>query len=69
VAEAMNEKLVQVVLAILVGLMGWNFKTLNEIQLQMETVMYKYADLKEINELKIRLKELEWRLNADAGMK
>ena len=65
----MNEKLVQVVLAILVGLMGWNFKTLNEIQLQMETVMYKYANLKEINELKIRLKELEWRLNADAGMK
>ena len=65
----MNEKLVQVVLAILVGLMGWNFKTLNEIQLQMETVMYKYADLKEINELKIRLEHLEWRLNADAGMK
>ena len=65
----MNEKLVQVVLAILVGLMGWNFKTLNEIQLQMETVMYKYADLKEINEVKIRLRELEWRLNADAGMK
>ena len=65
----MNEKLVQVVLAILVGLMGWNFKTLNEIQLQMETVMYKYADLKEINEIKIRVRELEWRLNADAGMK
>ena len=65
----MNDKLVQVVLAILVGLMGWNFKTLNEIQLQMETVMYKYADLKEINEIKIRLKELEWRLNADAGIK
>ena len=49
--------------------MGWNFKTLNEIQLQMETVMYKYADLKEINELKIRLRELEWRLNADAAAK
>ena len=65
----MNDKLVQVVLAILVGLMGWNFKTLNEIQLQMETVMYKYADLKEINELKIRLRELEWRLNADAAAK
>ena len=65
----MNEKLVQVVLAILVGLMGWNFKTLNEIQLQMETVMYKYADLKEINEIKIRVRELEWRLNADAAAK
>lgn len=65
----MNEKLIQVVLAILVGLMGWNFKTLNDIQLRMETVMYKYADLKEINELKIRLKELEWRLNADAMVK
>ena len=65
----MNEKLVQVVLAILVGLMGWNFKTLNEIQLQMETVMYKYANLEDINELKIKIKELEWRLNADAGMK
>ena len=65
----MNEKLIQVVLAILVGLMGWNFKTLNEIQLQMETVMYKYANLEDINELKIKIKELEWRLNADAGMK
>ena len=65
----MNEKLVQVVLAILVGLMGWNFKTLNEIQLQMETVMYKYADMKEINDVKIRLEHIEWRLNADAGMK
>ena len=65
----MNEKLVQVVLAILVGLMGWNFKTLNEIQLQMETVMYKYANLEDINELKIKIKELEWRLNADAAAK
>jgi hypothetical protein len=65
----MNDKLVQVVLAILVGLMGWNFKTLNEIQLQMETVMYKYANLEDINEIKLKLKEIEWRLNADAGMK
>lgn len=65
----MEQKLMQAVLGILVALMAWNFKTLNDMQLSMETVMYKYANQEEINELKLAIKELEWRLGVDAATK
>ena len=62
----MEQKLIQTVLGILVALMAWNFKTLNDMQLGMETVMYKYANLEDINEMKLSIKEIEWRLTMDA---
>lgn len=62
----MEQKLIQVVLGILVALMAWNFKTLNNMQLSMETVMYKYANLEDINEMKLSIKQLEWRLINDS---
>ena len=62
----MEQKLIQAVLGILVALMAWNFKTVNDMQLQMETVMYKYANLEDINEMKLSIKEIEWRLTMDA---
>lgn len=46
--------------------MAWNFKTVNDIQLQMETVMYKYANLDDINDMKLSIKQLEWRLINDS---
>lgn len=46
--------------------MAWNFKTVNEIQLQMETVMYKYANLDDINDMKLSIKQLEWRMMEDS---
>jgi hypothetical protein len=39
------------------------------MQLQMETVMYKYANQADIAEMRLSIKELEWRLQADAGAK
>lgn len=46
--------------------MAWNFKTLNDMQLRMETVMYKYANLEDIHEMQLKIKEIEWRLIDDA---
>jgi len=61
-----EQKLIQMVLGILVALMAWNFKTLNDMQLRMETVMYKYANLEDIHEMQLKIKEIEWRLIDDA---
>ena len=65
----MEQKLLQVAVGVLMALMAWNFKTLNDIQLQMETVMYKYANQADIAEMRLSIKELEWRLAADASAK
>lgn len=65
----MEQKIIQGVLGLIFALIAWNFKTLNDIQLQMETVMYKYANQADINEMKLSIKELEWRLAADAAVK
>ena len=62
----MEQKLIQAVLGILIALMAWNFKTVNDMQLGMETVMYKYANLEDINEMKLSIKEIQWRLTMDA---
>jgi len=43
----------QAAMGILIALMAWNFKTLNDMQLRMETVMYKYANLEDTNNIKI----------------
>ena len=65
----MEQKLMQVAMGVVIALMGWNFKTLNDMQLRMETVMYKYANLEDINDMKISIKELQWRLGEDAMAK
>jgi len=64
-----EQKIIQGILGLLLALIAWNFKTLNDMQLQMETVMYKYANQADINEMKLSIKELEWRLEADARVK
>jgi len=65
----MEQKLMQVAMGVVIALMGWNFKTLNDMQLRMETVMYKYANQEDINDIKISIKELQWRLGEDAMAK
>lgn len=62
----MEQKIIQAVLGILVAMMMWNFKTLNELQLQMVSVQNLHASMADINELTIKVKELEWRLINDA---
>lgn len=65
----MEQKIIQAALALSLALIGWNFKTLNDMQLKMETVMYKYANQEDINDMKISIKELQWRLMDDANIK
>ena len=65
----MEQKILQGVIGLLFALIAWNFKTLNDIQLQMETVMYKYANQADIAEMRLSIKELEWRLQMDANTK
>ena len=65
----MEQKIIQGVLGLIFALIAWNFKTLNDMQLQMETVMYKYANQADINEMKLSIRELEWRLKDDAAAK
>lgn len=65
----MEQKIIQGVLGLIFALIAWNFKTLNDMQLRMETVMYKYANQADINEMKLSIRELEWRLKDDAATK
>ena len=65
----MEQKILQGVIGLLFALIAWNFKTLNDKQLQMETVMYKYANQADIAEMRLSIKELEWRLQMDANTK
>ena len=65
----MEQKIIQAVLGILVAMMMWNFKTLNDLQLQMVTVKNLHASMADINELNIRIKEIEWRLINDSLQK
>ena len=62
----MEQKIIQAVLGILVAMMMWNFKTLNDLQLQMVSVRNLHASMADINELTIKVKELEWRLINDS---
>lgn len=49
--------------------MMWNFKTLNDLQLQMVSVQNLHASMADINELTLKVKELEWRLVRDSMTK
>lgn len=65
----MEQKIIQAVLGILVAMMMWNFKTLNDLQLQMVSVQNLHASMADINELTLKVKELEWRLVRDSMTK
>ena len=65
----MEQRLIQIALTVMMALMAWNFKTLNDMQLQMETVMYKYANQSDISDIKLQLEKMKWRLDGDAAAK
>jgi hypothetical protein len=61
-----EQKITQAVLGIIVAMMMWNFKTLNDLQLQMVSVKNLHASMADINDLNIKIKELEWKLMRDS---
>ena len=62
----MTDKILGAGLAIMMALMAWNFNTLNNLQLEVEAMMYKHGTTEEMNELKLTVRRLQWMLQDDA---
>ena len=65
----MEKQIITGLMAILVGLAAWNMKTVNDLQLDVEAMMYKHASEKDIQELKRQVARIEWMLAKDAQIK
>ena len=61
----MSDKIIQAALAVLMGLMAWNFNTLNILQLDVEAMMYTHGTTEELNDLKLIVSRLQWMLQED----
>ena len=61
----MRDKIIQAALAVLMGLMAWNFNTLNRLQLDVEAMMYTHGTTEELNDLKLIVSRLQWMLQDD----
>ena len=64
-AREMSDKIIQAALAVLMGLMAWNFNTLNRLQLDVEAMMYTHGTTEELNNLKLTVSRLQWMLQDD----
>ena len=53
----------------MMALMAWNFNTLNNLQLEVEAMMYRHGTAEELNELKLTVRRLQWMLQDDAMQK
>lgn len=65
----MEQKLLQAVVGILVALMAWNFKTVNDLQLKMAQVQTGHVTSKTVHELQRQVDRLEILLQSDASEK
>lgn len=64
--QIMTDKILGAGLAVMMALMAWNFNTLNNLQLEVEAMMYKHGTTEDINELKLQVQRLQWILHDDA---
>jgi len=62
----MSEKITQAALVAMMALMAWNFNTVNQLQIEVEGMMYKHANAEDINELKLAVRRLQWIIQDDA---
>lgn len=53
-------------MAVLIGLAGWNMKTVNDLQLEVKGIMIGHASQQDIQELKMAVQRLELILHRDA---
>lgn len=65
----MEQKLVQVVIGILAALMAWNFKTVNELQLQVRSIETGHVSAEMMHQLQRQVDRMEILLGNDAGLK
>jgi len=62
----MERQLIGAVLAVLIGLAGWNMKTVNDLQLEVRGMVIGHASQQDIQELKMAVQRLELILHRDA---
>lgn len=62
----MERQLIGAVMAVLIGLAGWNMKTVNDLQLEVKGIMIGHASQQDIQELKMAVQRLELILHRDA---
>ena len=62
----MERQLIGAVMAVLIGLAGWNMKTVNDLQLEVKGMMIGHASQQDIQELKMAVQRLELILHRDA---
>lgn len=62
----MERQLIGAVMAVLIGLAGWNMKTVNDLQLEVRGMMIGHASQQDIQELKMAVQRLELILHRDA---
>jgi hypothetical protein len=65
----MEQKLLQAVVGILVALMAWNFKTVNDLQLQMTQIQTGHVTADSLHQLRRSVDRLEFILEQQASEK
>lgn len=62
----MEKQVISGLMAVLIGLAAWNMKTVNDLQLEVRSMMVGRVTQEEIQDLKLSVQRLQWLLEDDA---
>lgn len=62
----MEKQVISGLMAVLIGLAAWNMKTVNDLQLEVRSMMVGHVTQEEIQDLKLSVQRLQWLLEDDA---
>lgn len=65
----MEKQIVGGLMAIMVGLIGWNLKTTYDLSIAVSNMQVSHADKDAIQDMKLAIQRLELLLLEDAGIK
>ena len=65
----MEKQIISGLMAIMVGLIGWNLKTTYDLSIAVSNMQVSHADRQAIQDMKLAIQRLEILLLEDAGIK
>jgi hypothetical protein len=65
----MEKQIISGLMAIMVGLIGWNLKTTYDLSIAVSNMQVSHADKQAIQDMKLAIQRLELLLLEDAGIK
>lgn len=65
----MQKQIISGLMAIMVGLIGWNLKTTYDLSIAVSNMQVSHADKQAIQDMKLAIQRLELLLLQDAGIK